>query len=210
MGKLVIVRHGESTWNALGKWTGTTNVHLSVKGQHEAELYGKAIKDISFDHAFISEQIRTNETLQGILKSSPTPNVQVTISGALNERDYGSYTGKNKWEVKKEIGDDDFEKLRRSWDYPVPGGETLKTVYERVVPFYKSDILPNTQTEKNIIIVAHGNSIRSLIKYIEKISDADIGNVEMIFGKILIYEVDSAGYMVSKEVRQIETTLPPA
>lgn len=210
MGKLVIVRHGESTWNAQGRWTGTTNVHLSDKGKHQAELYGQAIKDISFDYAFISEQIRTKETLQGILHSSPSPEVPLTISGALNERDYGTYTGKNKWEVKKEIGDEAFEKLRRSWDYPVPGGETLKKVYERAVPYYKSYVLPKLLADNNVIIVAHGNSIRSLVKYIEKISDEDIGSVEMIFGKILVYEVDAAGHMQSRKIRQIDSPPTPA
>ena len=210
MGKLVIVRHGESTWNAEGRWTSTTNVHLSDKGRHQAELYGECLRDISFDYAYVSQQIRTMETLRGILHSSPTPKVPVTISGAINERDYGTYTGKNKWEVKKEIGDEAFEKLRRSWDYPVPGGETLKKVYERAVPFYKSQILPKILNDKNVIIVAHGNSIRSLVKYIEKISNEDIGSVEMIFGKILIYKVNSSGYMASSEVRQIDTPPTPA
>jgi len=210
MSRLVIVRHGESTWNAEGKWTGTTNVHLSAKGQHEAELMGKTLSDLRFDAAFVSEQIRTTETLQGILKTSPTPNVPVTIAAALNERDYGVYVGKNKWQVKEDIGEEAFQKLRRSWDYPVPGGETIEDVYNRVVPFYIATILPLLKAGKNVLIVAHGNSIRSLMKFLDNISNDDISKVEMIFGTSLIYDIDVDGRIVSKTIRQIDSPAPPA
>lgn len=209
-GKLVIVRHGESNWNAQGKWTGTRNVHLSPKGQHEAEMMGLALKDLSFDQAFYTEQIRTTETLRMILWNSPTPHIPLTLAPELDERDYGIYTGKNKWEVKAEIGEDAFQQLRRGWDYPVPEGETLKDVYERVEPYYLSAILPLLTAGKSVLIVAHGNSIRSLIKYLENVSDADISEVEMIFGTALIYAVDAAGRMVSKAVRTIDSPPPPA
>ena len=210
MGRLVIVRHSESEWNALGKWTGTTNVHLSPKGQHEAELMGEALCEISFDHVYVSQQVRTSETLQGILKVSPTPLVPITIAAALNERDYGAYTGKNKWQVKAEIGEAAFQELRRGWDYPVPGGETIKDVYGRVEPYYLSTILPLLTAGKSVLIVAHGNSIRALIKYIEAIADIDISQVEMIFGTALIYDVDAAGRMVAKDVLTIDSPAPPA
>lgn len=210
MGKLIIVRHGESEWNALGKWTGTTDVHLSPKGINESLLMGECLKDIKLDQVYISEQIRTRETLDGILKASPTPDVSTTIAGEINERDYGIYTGKNKWEVKEKIGDDAFQSLRRSWNYPIENGETMKNVYERVVPFYQLTILPQLLNGKNVMIVAHGNSIRSLVKYLESIDDEEISNIEMIFGTALIYEVDSDGRIASKTVRTIDTTPPPA
>lgn len=210
MGRLVVVRHCESEWNALGKWTGTTNVHLSAKGQHEAELMGETLRDISFDHAYVSQQVRTSETLQGILKASPTPLVPITIAGALNERDYGVYTGKNKWQVKAEIGEAAFQELRRGWDYAVPGGETIKNVYGRVEPYYLSTILPLLTAGKSVLIVAHGNSIRALIKFIEAIADIDISQVEMIFGTALIYDVDAAGHMIAKDVLTIDSPAPPA
>jgi len=210
MGRLVIVRHSESAWNALGKWTGTTNVHLSPKGRHEAELMGQTLRDLCFDQAYVSEQVRTSETLQGILMASPTPDVTVTIAPALNERDYGVYTGKNKWQVKAEIGEVAFQALRRSWDYNVPDGETIKDVYARVEPYYISTILPLLAAGKTVLVVAHGNSIRALIKYLESISDAAISQVEMIFGTALIYEVDAAGRMVAKDELTIDSPLPPA
>lgn len=210
MGKLVIVRHGESTWNAKGVWTGTTDVHLTDKGRHESDLMGQALHDIRFDQVYVSEQIRTSETLHGILKYSPTPDVPVTVTGAFNERDYGVFTGKNKWEVKEAIGEEAFQQLRRSWDYPVEGGETIKDVYQRSVPFYKEQVVPLLQKDKTVLIVAHGNSIRSLIKYIETISDQEISNIEMIFGTAVIYDTDENGHMVSKTTRTIDSPLPPA
>lgn len=209
-GLLVIIRHTESEWNALGKWTGHTDVHLSVKGFIEAAQMGTELKDIHFDIAFHSEQQRTRETLEGVLDASGQLDVPYRAAAALNERDYGIYTGKNKWEVQSEIGEAAFQALRRGWDVAVPEGETLKMVYERAVPFYQSDVLPLLRDGKTVLLVAHGNSIRSVMKYIEQISDDDIGKVEMIFGTALIYKVDANGRQVEKTTRAIKTTLPPA
>lgn len=208
-GKLIILRHGESEWNAKGVWTGTTDVHLTEKGRHEAEQMGTKIQDFSIDQAFVSEQTRTSETLAGIEKSL-NEQIKSTMTGAFNERDYGELTGKNKWQVKEQLGEEAFQGIRRGWDYPVPGGETLKDVFERAVPYYKENVVPLVQSGKNVLIVAHGNSIRSLEKYIESISDEDISEVEMIFGTVLIYDIDAEGKKLKKEIRQIETTPPPA
>lgn len=209
-GKLIIVRHGESEWNALGKWTGTTDVHLTHKGHRESIMLGHAIRDIKIDRAFCSRQIRSLETLEGILNASQQYNVPYERHRGLDERDYGDYTGKNKWEIKRQVGETIFNNIRRGWDFPVPNGETLKMVYERSVPFYKQVVLPLLMEGKNILLVAHGNSIRSLVKYIESISDEDITKIEMIFGKILIYDVDESGKKVHKKERTINTTPPNA
>lgn len=209
-GKLVIIRHSESEWNALGKWTGHTDVHLSAKGFKESALMGEKLKDIKFDFAYHSEQIRTLETLEGVLDASGQLDVPYATAAAINERDYGVYTGKNKWEVQNEIGEKAFYDIRRGWDMPVPSGETLKTVYNRALPFYKKTVLIRLAKGENVLLVAHGNSIRSLMKYIEDIADEDIGSTEMIFGTAVIYKVDSNGKILEKSVRTIETTLPPA
>ncbi len=194
-GSLLVVRHTESEWNALGKWTGITDVHLSDTGFKEAALFGVALKglDINIDVAFCSQQIRTRETLEGMLDSAQQFGVNVTTSGALNERNYGVFTGKNKWEMKDAIGEDAFNAVRRGWDVPIENGETLKMVYERVVPFYKETIVPLLNDGKNVLIVAHGNSIRALKKYIEFISDKDIADLEMPFGQIIAYSVSPEG-----------------
>jgi 2,3-bisphosphoglycerate-dependent phosphoglycerate mutase len=209
-GKLAILRHGESEWNATGQWTGRTDVHLTPKGFHEGELMGQEIKDIHFDYAYISEQVRTLETLQAALKTQGQKDLPFDRRQGLNERDYGEYTGLNKWEVQKQLGQETFDHIRRDWDYPVPGGETLHDVYKRAVPFYLDAVLPRLKTGQNILLVAHGNSIRAIIKYIEDVSDPDIAKIEMIFGTILLYDVDADGHMLKKEERKIVTELPPA
>lgn len=210
VGTLIVVRHGESQWNALGKWTGTTNVHLSEKGFQESLLFGKALADMPIHCAYYSEQVRSLETLQGILTTANKLSVPLIESAALNERDYGDYTGQNKWDMKKLIGTRKFNKVRRDWNYPVPNGETLKMVYARTIPFFIEEVLPKLQQGQNVLLVAHGNSIRALIKYLENISDRGISKVEMIFGTILFYTVDRNGRMISKQECKIDTTPPPA
>lgn len=209
-GKLILVRHGESEWNVLGKWTGSTDVHLSEKGFHEAALLGEAAKDIKFDYAFCSEQIRAFETMQGLFDAAQQIDVPYERSATLNERDYGDYTGMNKWELRDKIGEDEFNHIRRDWDHPVPNGETLKMVYARAVPFYQHNILPKLREGKTVLVVSHGNALRALIKYLENISDQDVANLEMPFGNILIYDVDESGRMTGKTERKIETTPPNA
>ena len=205
MGKLVLIRHHESEWNKLGKWTGVTDVHLSLLGFEKAKEMGKLIDSFKFDQAFTSSQTRAKETLACMLEGGTT-NKSIPTIGAkeLNERDYGDYTGKNKWEVEKEVGEEEFTRIRRGWDYPIPNGESLKMVYERSVPFFTNTILPFLKEGKNVLVVAHGNSIRSIMKYIENISDSDIANIEMPFGSVLIYDLDNDGHMIKKEVRQLE------
>lgn len=206
-GKLVIARHGESVWNERGVWTGITDVHLDSNGWKAALLMGQLLTDVDFSHAYASEQVRTHETLDGLLAASNQPHVPRTYSVALNERNYGKYTGMNKWEVEQKIGHEAFEKLRRGWNVPIEGGETLKDVFERVVPYYLKEIVPKLNSGQRILIMAHGNSIRSLEKYVRALSDAEIEHVDMLFGSILLYEVDITGRIVSEQKRQID--LPP-
>jgi bisphosphoglycerate-dependent phosphoglycerate mutase len=205
MGTLFIVRHTESEWNALGVWTGITDVHLSEKGFKDAAALGRIFPDVKLEKAYASQQIRTLETLSGILDASQHFDVPIERVAAINERDYGDYTGKNKWEVKEQIGEEAFQELRRGWDYPVPNGETLKDVYERILPFYKDVVVPQLAEGKNILIAAHGNSIRALMHYIESIPEEKMGEVEMLFGTIVQYDVDAEGRLKSKHELKIET-----
>jgi len=203
MGKLVMVRHHESEWNKLGKWTGVVDVHLSPDGFIGAKEMGKLVKDFSFDYIFTSGQIRSQETLSSMMESMKVASsILIEHCKELNERDYGDYTGKNKWDMEKILGHDEFIKVRRSWDHVIPNGESLKMVYERSVPFYLNKILPILKEGKNVLVVAHGNSIRSIMKYIENISDEGISEVEMLFGSVLIYDLDNDGHMTNKEIRQ--------
>lgn len=202
MGRLLLARHTESEWNKEGIWTGTRDVKLSAKGFEDARLLGETLRDIHVDKAFASSQIRTMETLSSMLGTMQQPVVPIVRNNALNERDYGDYTGKNKHEMKAVLGEELFEKTRRGWDIAIPNGETLRNVYERIVPYYLNEILPLLKNGENVLIVSHGNALRALIKYIESISDEDIENVEMMFGGVLLYDVDEQGKKLAKQVRQ--------
>lgn len=210
MGRLLISRHTESEWNALGKWTGTTDVHLSENGFHQAAQLGEALKDIKLDYAFCSLQIRTKETLEGILDASGQVEVPYERSADLNERDYGDYTGMNKWEVRDKVGEEEFNSIRRDWDHAVPNGETLKDVYNRTIPFYLQVILPRIKAGQTVLVVSHGNAIRALIKYMEDVSDEDIAQVEMPFGTVIDYTVTEDGKKAERQDIKIELTAPPA
>lgn len=210
MGQLLLSRHTESEWNALGKWTGITDVHLSENGFRQAAEIGEGIKHIKLDYAFCSLQMRTKETLEGILDGSSQVTVPYERSGDLNERDYGDYTGMNKWEVRDKVGEAEFNSIRRDWNHPVPNGETLKDVYERTIPFYLQVILPRLKAGETVLVVSHGNALRALIKFLEGISDEGVASVEMVFGTVLDYKVKDDGTMDAKSEMHIEMTAPPA
>lgn len=212
VGKLLVARHTESEWNAEGKWTGLTDVHLSGKGFKEAAQLGRALGGLNIPVAiaYCSQQVRSRETLECMLASAQMFDTEVVADKALNERDYGEYTGKNKWEIRDQVGEDAFNDIRRGWDVPVPGGETLKKVYERVVPFYLNTIVPQLQTGKNVLIVAHGNSDRALMKYIESISDEAVCELEMLFGQIMVYDTTPEGHCADSSVVKIDMQPPHA
>ena len=204
-GKLYLIRHTESEWNNLGIWTGLTDIHLSKKGIKSAQKVGELVKNFKFDYIFDTPLSRSQETLAVILEGSVNnKDVPVEHAKEFNERDYGDYTGKNKWEIKKIIGEEEFLKLRRGWDSNVPNGENLKMVYERAVPFFLQRVMPLIKEGKNVLIVAHGNSIRALTKYIENISDEGVADVEINWGSVIIYDLDENGYSLNKEILKIE------
>lgn len=205
MAYLVLVRHGESEWNAKGIWTGWTDILLSDKGRQEAKDAAEQLRGIKFDIAFTSTLSRAKETLEIIKQTLGIPDLPTIQSPALNERDYGDYTGKNKWEVKKQLGLEDFQKLRRGWNWPVPNGETLRDVYERSVPYYQQEILPKIQEGKNVLISAHGNSLRALVKYLDGLSDSDVESLEIATGEVIVYKIDENGNISSKEIKHSTT-----
>ena len=207
MGKLILARHHESEWNKLGFWTGIRDRHLTDYGFEKSTEMGSLIKDIHVDRAFASMQVRSIETLSCILDALGEYRVPTEHSDALNERDYGDYTGKDKWEMQKILGVEQWDKVRRDWNCPIPNGETLKMVYERTIPFFLEHILPHVISGENVLVVAHGNSCRSMIKYIENISDEDISGIEMPFGGVILYDLDEKGHLVNKEVRQVESNV---
>lgn len=202
MSYLVLVRHGESSWNKVGAWTGLTDIGLDEEGWEVAKKDGETLKGIPFQVAYTSALRRAEQTLEGIEKV--IGDIPTTQDPALNERDYGDFTGKNKWDLQKEYGEEQFLKWRRGWDEKIPGGETLKDVYQRVVPYYQEHILKDLQAGKNVLVVAHGNSLRALIKYLENISDEEIPHIELSTGEIYIYQLDPVGQIISKEIKKVE------
>ena len=216
MTKLILTRHGQSVWNAENRFTGWVDVDLSNKGVQEAEKSGQLIKElkIKIDISYTSYLKRAIKTLTTILKIN---NLELKFNTAwqLNERHYGSLTGLNKEETKKKIGEEQFKKYRRSWDIapppmntdseyqtlfsplnssiPVgmtPFTESLKDTYDRVVPFYENEIKKNLSAKKNILLSAHGNSLRALCKYLLNISNIEINELEIPTGNPLIIDFD--------------------
>lgn len=200
MAYLILIRHGKSEWNKLGLWTGWTDVSLAEEGIEEARQAGLAIKDLHIDTVHVSTLKRAHETwheIKNVLDLSHKPKRHA----ALNERNYGIHTGKNKWEVKKEVGDEEFQRIRRHWNHPIPQGETMKDVHDRVAPYFKSHILPELLEDKNVLVVGHGNNLRALVKHLEKLSDDGISDLEYGTGEVYCYEFDKNGNVVSKEIR---------
>lgn len=198
---LALVRHGTSEYNTKGLWAGWDNPKLTEEGKREIEKAAKTIKDINFDIGFTSPLIRHFMTLEIVKKVLKKNDMPAVISDSLLERNYGDYTGKNKWEIQKKIGKAEFLKLRRSWDYPVPNGETLKDVYNRIVPYYNENVLPQLKAGKNVLISSSGNALRTLIKYLENISDENISKLEIAPGEVYLYKIDEDGKVVGREIR---------
>lgn len=201
MAYLVLVRHGQSEWNVLGQWTGLTDVSLTEDGREEARRAAKTLEDIDLHRAYSSKLERAKHTLDEIVTHLKREDLDRSEHEELNERDYGELTGKNKWQVKEEYGEEKFMAWRRSWDHPVPGGETLKDVSQRVLPFYEQRILEDLKSGKNVIVAAHGNSLRALIKHLEDVADEEAHTVEIMTGEVLVYEIDDNGKLLKKEIR---------
>lgn len=201
MAYLVLVRHGLSEYNAQGIWAGWDDPKLTEKGIEEAKAAGGELSDIHFDVGFTSDLSRAKDTLENIKNTLNQKSLPTIESKEIKERDYGDFTRKNKWQVKEQLGEEEFLKLRRSWDYPIPNGESLKQVYERVIPYYESTILPYLKNNKNVIIASSGNSLRALVKYLENISDDKIAEVEIGTGELLVYTIDENGSVIHKEKR---------
>jgi len=207
MAYLTLIRHGQSEWNITGLWTGWRDISLTEVGREEARRDGEALRDIHFDHAYTSNLVRAQQTLDEVLQVTGQKDVPVTRDDALNERDYGELTGKNKWEIREQYGEEQFLRWRRGWDEKVPGGETLKDVYERVVPYFEGEILTKLKAGQNVIVVAHGNSLRALVKYIEDISDEMIPSLEIATGEAYVYEYGPDGHYVDKQIRVVNPNL---
>jgi 2,3-bisphosphoglycerate-dependent phosphoglycerate mutase len=201
MAHLILVRHGKSEWNDLGLWTGWSDVDLHPEGEIDAKNMAKLIEDLELHLMHTSTLKRAQRTGQIILEALGKTEIPVVAHEALNERSYGIHTGKNKWQVKEEVGDEEFTRIRRSWDYQVQDGESLKDVYARVVPYFEKEILPQLKTGQNVLVAAHGNSLRALTKHLCNLSEEEVCNLEIGLGEVHIYEFNEQGKIVNQEIR---------
>ena len=199
---LVLIRHGQSEWNEKNLFTGWKNPPLTEKGIEEAELAGIRIKNlnIDFSHYFTSALIRAQESGEIILNQLEKEKITKTRSQNLNERDYGDLSGLNKDEAKKEWGEDQVHIWRRSFDIPPPGGESLKDTADRVLPYFEEEIKPLVEQGNNILICAHGNSLRSLIMSLEEISPSEIVKVEIGTGEPILFSYSTESGFKRKDL----------
>ena len=198
---LILVRHGQSEWNEKNLFTGWEDPGLTEKGTNEAKNAGILINDlgVEFHCMFTSALIRAQLTGSIILEAVNQKNIKVLKDKALNERFYGDLQGLNKDECRQKWGEEKVQMWRRSYEGGPPGGESLKETGERVLPYYLNQIHPLILQDKNILIAAHGNSLRSLIKHLDKISDEDIVKLEIPTGAPIHYLFDKSGNVISRK-----------
>jgi 2,3-bisphosphoglycerate-dependent phosphoglycerate mutase len=190
MSTLVIFRHGQSVWNLENKFTGWVDVDLSPKGLDEAKAAGAKLNGYNFDFAYASDLKRAQNTLEVALKSAGHKPVTPIYDKALNERMYGDLQGLDKAETAAKYGDEQVKIWRRSYDIPPPNGESLKDTAARVIPYFEKEIIPKLKEGKNVVIAAHGNSLRALIMYLEKMTPAQILEFEIGTAVPRVYELD--------------------
>ena len=193
---LVLVRHGQSEWNAKNLFTGWKDPDLTHKGIEEAVNAGKKINEygLSFSCMFTSALVRAQNTAKIILKEIEQEDIPTYQDKNLNERAYGSLTGMDKDEARQKFGSEQVQIWRRSFDTSPPDGESLKDTYNRVVPYFQKNILPYLTDGKNVLVSAHGNSLRALVKLIENISENDIVKLEIATGQPIIYKYQDGKY----------------
>lgn len=197
---LVLVRHGESEWNRKNLFTGWRDPDLTERGVAEAEQAGRLLHGlgIRFDAAFTSGLHRAQRTLSIILEGLGQSNLETIRDTALNERDYGELSGLNKDEARAKWGAEQVLVWRRSYDIAPPGGESLKDTAARVLPYYKSNIWPAVKAGRNVIVAAHGNSLRALIMYLEELSAKEILEREIATAAPIVYRLTSAGTVAER------------
>ena len=199
MTRLVLIRHGQSVWNATNRFTGWTDVELSEKGEDEAATAGEQLADVRFDVVHTSGLIRAQRTAEIVMsKNRVSGEIPTKQDERLNERHYGDLQGLNKAETAEIHGAEQVHIWRRSFDVPPPGGESLEMTAERTIPYFVEEIIPDLNSGMNVLVAAHGNSLRSIVMHIEGISPEEITKLEIPTGVPMDYEFDNG------EIRRLE------
>jgi 2,3-bisphosphoglycerate-dependent phosphoglycerate mutase len=209
MAYLILIRHGESQWNLENRFTGWVDVELSEKGRKEAEIAGQKLKDYKIDKAYTSVLKRAINTLDIAMKAAGQSGFPVVRDKALNERHYGALQGLNKAETAQKFGDDQVKVWRRSYDIPPPAEKTewnpegitesLKDTAARTLPYFKQTILADIQAGKNVIVAAHGNSLRSIVMDLDKMTKEQVLELNIPTAVPLVYEFDKDLKILSKK-----------
>lgn len=206
---LILIRHGESQWNLDNRFTGWVDVDLTPKGEKEAEAAGKKLKDYPADKAYTSVLKRANRTLDMVLKNAGKKDVPIIRDQALNERHYGALQGLNKAETAKKYGDEQVHIWRRSYDIPPPTdktdlnpegiSESLKDTAARTLPYFRNNIMKDLKDGKNVLVAAHGNSLRSIVMDLDKMTKEQVLDLNIPTGVPIVYEFDKDLKILSKK-----------
>lgn len=199
---LVLVRHGQSEWNKLNLFTGWRDPGLSEKGVEEARTAGRLLKaeGYKFDVAFTSALKRAQHTLELILEELGQTGLLTHADQALNERDYGDLSGLNKDDARRRWGEEQVHIWRRSYDVKPPGGESLKDTAARTLPYYDAKIWPEVKAGRNVLVSAHGNSLRSIVMKLDNLSPDEVTKLEIATGVPIVYQLDDEGRVRSKRI----------
>lgn len=199
MPTLVLIRHGQSLWNLENRFTGWVDVPLTSQGESEARRAGQRLGDRTFDVAYTSGLLRAQRTLELVLEERGWT-IPVIRDIALNERHYGDLQGLNKDDLRRQYGEEQVHIWRRSFDVPPPNGEALKNTAERTLPFFERCIMGDIRQGKNVLVVAHGNSNRSIVMQLDKLTNEEVLELNLETGVPLAYELEANGTVISKEV----------
>ena len=202
MSQLILVRHGQSEWNQQNLFTGWRDPDLTELGVTEARNAGRALKaeGITFTIAFTSELMRAQTTCALLLEEQGQSDLQTIRNVALNERDYGDLSGLNKDDAREKWGEEQVHIWRRSFDTPPPGGESLKDTAERVLPYFNNTIMPRIRAGENVLVAAHGNSLRALVMVLDGLGETEITQVNIATGEPYIYDMGAQGEVVGKRI----------
>ncbi len=198
MADLILLRHGQSQWNLENRFTGWVDVPLSANGEAEARAAGEKLRGRRIDKLFTSDLKRAIDTASLALESAGIGPLPSERDAALNERMYGDLQGLNKAEAAKQFGADQVKQWRRSYDVKPPGGESLADTAARVLPYYEAHILPDLRAGKNVLIAAHGNSLRALVMALDHLTRAQVLELEIPTGRPLLYEIAPDGGVLGK------------